>query len=81
MNDFTGFLEWCYTHNSSLLQFNNRSQHSLKEFALYIEKEYKNKELNDCLIKMNELYINTSKKTRTRMNQLLLETTRMTIMG
>ena len=81
MNDFTGFLEWCYSHNSSLLQFNNRSQHALKEFALYIEKEYKNKELNDCLIKMNELYINTSKKTRTRMNQLLLETTRMTIMG
>lgn len=81
MNDATGFLNWCYTHNSSLLQFNNRSQQSLKDFAEYIEKEYKNKTFNECLQQMNELYTTATKKTRTRMNQLLLETTRMTLLG
>lgn len=78
MNDVGEFLNWCYTHNSALLQFNNRS---LKAFAEYIEKEYKNDSLNECLQQMNALYIKTTKKTRTQMNQLLLETTRMTLIG
>lgn len=81
MNDVGGFLNWCYTHNLSLLQFNNRSQQSLEDFAKYIEKEYKNKKINECLIEMNEMYINATKKTKTQMNDLLLETTRMSLFG
>jgi hypothetical protein len=81
MNDVAGFLEWCYSHNSSLLQFNNRSQQSLTEFGEYIIKEYKNKTLNACLQQMNEMYLQLSKKAKTRMNQLVLETTRMTLLG
>jgi hypothetical protein len=81
MNDIGGFLHWCYTHNSSLLQFNNRSHQSLKEFADYIEEEYKNKTLTTCLIEMKEIYINASKKAQTRINVLLLETTRMSLFG
>jgi hypothetical protein len=81
MNDVAGFLDWCYTHNSSLLQFNNRSQHSLSEFGEYIKQEYKNKTLNACLQQMNEMYVHLSKKAKTRMNRLILETTRMSLLG
>ena len=82
MNDVSGFLKWCSEHNTSLLQFNNKSQQALKEFGEYIEKEYKTEAMNECLKEMNELYLHTtSKSNKNKMNNLLLETTRMTLFG
>jgi hypothetical protein len=81
MNDIDGFLKWCSGHNLSLLQFNNKSQQALKEFGEYIEKEYKNEKMNECLKEMNELYLNSSKSNKNKMNNILLETTRMTLFG
>jgi hypothetical protein len=81
MNDVAGFLKWCSSHNISLLQFNNKSQQALKEFGEYIEKEYKTEDMNECLKEMNELYLHTTKSNKNKMNNLLLETTRMTLFG
>ena len=81
MNDVSGFLKWCSEHNTSLLQFNNKSQQALKEFGEYIEKEYKTEKMNECLKEMNELYLHTTKSNKNKMNNILLKTTRMTLFG
>lgn len=82
MNNSSGFLHWCYTHNeSSLFQFNNQSTLNLNTFSTYIEREYLNENLNECLIDMHDFYIKTTKQKRKEVNGLLLETMRMTLFG
>jgi hypothetical protein len=81
MENISSFLGWCETHNSSLLQFNNRSQHSLTEFAAYIEQEYKSDSYNACLQQMHLQYMQLLKKKKTPMNEFVLTTTRMTLLG
>ena len=81
MENISSFLGWCETHNSSLLQFNNRSHHSLTEFAAYIEQEYKSDSYNSCLQQMKAQYMQLLKKKKTPMNEFVLTTTRMTLLG
>jgi hypothetical protein len=40
MNNYQGFMFWCKTHNSSLIQF-NKTISNQREFCKFIEKNYK----------------------------------------
>jgi hypothetical protein len=40
MNNYNGFLNWCKTHNLSLIQF-NKTPKNLHDFCIFIEKNYK----------------------------------------
>ena len=44
MNNYQGFLSWCYTNNLSLLQF-KKSSTNIMEFCKFIEKNYKTRSL------------------------------------
>ena len=55
LNNYSGFLEWCYTHNPSLLQFNN-TEPTINAFAEYIENNYNTPLFNASINNMNQLY-------------------------
>jgi len=55
LNNYSGFLEWCYTHNPSLLQFNNTAP-TINAFAEYIENNYNTPLFNASINNMNNLY-------------------------
>ena len=74
MNNYIGFLVWCYTHNTSLLQF-SVSDYNFKEFSKYIKSQY-DKPMQEEIIKLQSLdaYLNDDNN-----NNELLNSTRMSI--
>ena len=77
MNNYIGFLVWCYTHNTSLLQF-SASDYNFKEFSKYIKRQY-DKPMQEEIIKLQSFdgYLNTNNNNNN--NNELLNTTRMSI--
>ena len=74
INNFQDFLEWCYTYNNSLLQFNKTFQNQMR-FCEFIKLHYKSKTfIND--ISNTEIFINKLKKKE---NEYLLTNMRMSI--
>jgi len=74
INNFQDFLEWCYTYNKSLLQFNKTFQNQMR-FCEFIERHYKAKTfIKD--ISNTETFINKLKKKE---NEYLLTNMRMSI--
>jgi hypothetical protein len=91
INNYQDFLFWCYTNNTSLLQFKKSisNQESICEF---IEKKYKSKSLlngincsEKLLYNFNKFNTKTNTKTKTNTNRLskdihyLVNNLRMTI--
>jgi hypothetical protein len=77
LNDYTGFLQWCNTHNTSLLQFNS-SDTNMNAFGEYIQNNYNNKLFINGINEINKLY-NTFGKSKTNNYKKILSTTRMSI--
>lgn len=74
INNFQDFLEWCYTYNNSLLQFNKTVQNQMR-FCEFIKLHYKTKTfIKD--ISNTETFINKLKKKE---NEYLLTNMRMSI--
>ena len=40
LNNYNGFLEWCKTHNFSILQF-NKTNKNITDYCVFIENNYK----------------------------------------
>ena len=59
LNNYQGFLSWCDTNNTSLLQFKQTTQNQ-KDFCTFIEKNYKNKPFLES-VKCTERIINSVK--------------------
>jgi hypothetical protein len=74
INNFQDFLEWCYTYNNSLLQFNKTFQNQMR-FCEFIKRHYKTKTfIKD--ISNTETFLNKLKKKE---NEYLLTNMRMSI--
>lgn len=74
INNFQDFLEWCYTYNNSLLQFNKTVQNQM-HFCEFIKRHYKTKTfIKD--ISNTETFLNKLKK---KDNEYLLTNMRMSI--
>ena len=74
INNFQDFLEWCYTYNNSLLQFNKTFQNQMR-FCEFIKLHYKTKTfIKD--ISNTETFLNKLKKKE---NEYLLTNMRMSI--
>jgi hypothetical protein len=82
LNNYGGFLGWCKSHNLSLLQF-KKTIKNLKDFCLFIEKNYKTTDMlqnvkkTESFVKELEWVKTQTKKSKT---QTFLESNmRMTV--
>lgn len=77
LNDYSGFLEWCYSHNPSFLKFSN-TQPNFDKFSKYIESNYNTSSFNNSINDMENLYNTFGNKTGNKYKKILTST-RMTI--
>jgi hypothetical protein len=76
LSNYQNFLIWCNTNNLSLLNF-KKTTGNLREFCIFIEKNYKKKSLLDNI---NESHIFLSKiKNKKGNNKYILSNLRMSI--
>jgi hypothetical protein len=86
INNYQDFLSWCYTNNTSLLQF-KKSISSQESICDFIEKKYKSKSLlngincsEKLLYDFNKLNTNTNTKSKKSSDiHYLVNNLRMTI--
>jgi len=79
VNNYTEFIQWCNTNNSSLLQF-KKTNTNLHSLCTFIERNYKTKSLLHCIHVMEQLLVKLrNKKTQKKENKYMLDNLRMTI--
>jgi hypothetical protein len=82
LNNYGGFLGWCKTHNLSLLQFKKTSK-NVKEFCLFIEKNYKTPDMLQNVEKteqfFNELQGKQNKTKKSQFYHFLVSNMRMSV--
>jgi hypothetical protein len=82
LNNYGGFLGWCKSHNLSLLQFKKTTK-NLKEFCLFIEKNYKTPDMLQN-VQNTELFLNAlqrkqNKAKKTQFQHFLETNMRMSV--
>ena len=80
MNNYQGFLSWCDSNNTSLLQF-KKTNINLKSFCEFIKKKYKTISMIDgveCTEKLLHDLIHSKNNKKTNNIDFLLENLRMT---
>jgi hypothetical protein len=77
LNNYNGFLEWCKTHNFSLLQF-NKTNKNITDYCVFIENNYKR---SDMLrnVQQTEHFFRELKNNEHNKHSFLLTNMRMTI--
>ena len=79
VNNYTEFIQWCNTNNSSLLQF-KKTNTNLHSLCTFIERNYKTKSLLHCIHVMEQLLVKLrNQKTQKKENKYMLDNLRMTI--
>jgi len=76
--NYPGFLNWCDTHNLSLLQFKKTSR-NLDEFCDYIERNYKTKSMLEAVDCTEDLVAKTQKKFSNKKMDYLMQNMRMAV--
>jgi len=74
LNNYPGFLLWCKTHNLSLLQFKKTTK-NLNDFCLFIEKNYKRKDMLEG-VHNTETFLNIKNMKN---QEFILNTMRMSV--
>jgi hypothetical protein len=74
LNNYSGFLLWCKNHNLSLLQF-KKTIKNLNDFCLFIEKNYKRKDMLEGVYNTENFLNNKNMKNQ----DFLLNTMRMSV--
>jgi hypothetical protein len=79
MNNYQGFLSWCNTNNTSLLQFKKTSENQIT-FCDFIGKNYKTSSMLQCVTKTQQFFYNLH-ATKSQKNNLhfILSNMRMSI--
>ena len=78
LNNYNGFLNWCKIHNISLLQF-NKTIKNLKDYCLFIEKNYKQLDMLKNVAK-TEKFFNEMKSKEINKQSFLFTNMRMTVL-
>jgi len=76
--NYPGFLNWCDTHNLSLLQF-KKTTRNLDEFCDYVERNYKSKTMLDAVTCTEDLVAKTKKKFSNKKMDYLMQNMRMAV--
>ena len=83
LNNYQGFLNWCYKNNLSLLQF-KKTNSNLEDFCKFIEKNYKTDSMIDSIECIEKFFKNikknkNSKKIKSEEYDFAVTNMRMTI--
>ena len=77
INNYQGFLFWCKTNNSSLLQF-KKVLSNQKDFCYFIEKNYKTTSMLNS-VDDTQIFLNKLKKNKITKLNYILSNLRMSI--
>lgn len=78
MNNYQGFLHWCNTHNSSLIQFEKTSKNQI-EYCEFIKSNYKSASMLENVLETQDFYSNIKKKGKKTNLNYVLSNLRMSI--
>jgi hypothetical protein len=79
INNYQGFLSWCSTNNTSILQF-KKTNANLDHFCNFIQKNYKSKDILQGIDCTEKLLTNVKQKAKKQKNlAYILRNLRMTI--
>ena len=78
MNNYQGFMFWCKTNNSSLIQF-NKTISNQREFCKFIEKNYKTTTMLNGIANATKFIDYLHKKSKKNNLNYILSNMRMSI--